>query len=381
MLNKNTRLLAVLLTAFFLCGLYGSAGAARTVVTYLTKDQVQVIVDARINELVPPMIAEAIKSAPIPEPEPEPIIEPEPTPEPAPEPAPTPVYDANVKDYGAKGDGVSDDTLSINKAITAVPSGIVFIPNGTYKISSSINLKSNITLQMESGTILKTSNTGAINLINIGEGISNAAVTGGVLEGPNAGMAENYNQGILLWRNCQNITVKNVEIRYFMCDGIYIGAWTDTELCPNGLLIEGCYIHHCGRNGISIISHRNATYRDNEISFIGLTNTATSTGAGIKFEVNSSGGKNWVGENILVEGNNIHDCHIFGLMVSDYWDRSNPYHPVSITVQNNTVHDNATLGKGSYTINANNCLEFTTYTASRWVKWDGISYSSGLKTW
>lgn len=48
-----------------------------------------------------------------------------------------------VKDYGAKGDGVTDDTAAINSAITAVStsgsSRIVYFPEGTYKISSAIN--------------------------------------------------------------------------------------------------------------------------------------------------------------------------------------------------------------------------------------------------
>ncbi len=47
----------------------------------------------------------------------------------------------NVKDpaYGAKGDGITDDTAAINSAITAAASGgIIFFPFGTYIISSSL---------------------------------------------------------------------------------------------------------------------------------------------------------------------------------------------------------------------------------------------------
>lgn len=47
----------------------------------------------------------------------------------------------NVKDFGAKGDGETDDTEAIQSAINS--SDIVFIPKGTYKISQTINLKIN----------------------------------------------------------------------------------------------------------------------------------------------------------------------------------------------------------------------------------------------
>lgn len=44
----------------------------------------------------------------------------------------------SVKDFGAKGDGVTDDTSAINAAFTAVGGGTVFIPAGIYKISAPI---------------------------------------------------------------------------------------------------------------------------------------------------------------------------------------------------------------------------------------------------
>ncbi len=48
---------------------------------------------------------------------------------------------ANVKDFGAVGDGVADDTKAIQAAITATNSGAVFIPPGRYLISDYLRIE------------------------------------------------------------------------------------------------------------------------------------------------------------------------------------------------------------------------------------------------
>lgn len=47
----------------------------------------------------------------------------------------------NVKDYGAAGNGTTDDTGAINSALSAATSadgGVVYFPAGTYLISSAL---------------------------------------------------------------------------------------------------------------------------------------------------------------------------------------------------------------------------------------------------
>lgn len=48
----------------------------------------------------------------------------------------------NVKDYGATGDGTTNDTLAIQTAIDAAGSGIVFFPQGTYIVTDELKVKS-----------------------------------------------------------------------------------------------------------------------------------------------------------------------------------------------------------------------------------------------
>ena len=62
----------------------------------------------------------------------------------------------NIRNYGAKGDGKTLDTDSVNKAIesaAAAGGGTVFFPAGTY-LCFSIRLKNNITLYLDNGATI-----------------------------------------------------------------------------------------------------------------------------------------------------------------------------------------------------------------------------------
>ena len=65
----------------------------------------------------------------------------------------------DVKAFGAKADGKTQDRDAINKAIDAAVAaggGTVYFPAGTY-VSGSIHLRSNITLRLERGTVIEAS--------------------------------------------------------------------------------------------------------------------------------------------------------------------------------------------------------------------------------
>jgi hypothetical protein len=55
----------------------------------------------------------------------------------------------NVRDFGAKGDGVTDDTEAFQKALNSVAEkgGTVFVPVGNYLIKTHLNIPSNVTLE------------------------------------------------------------------------------------------------------------------------------------------------------------------------------------------------------------------------------------------
>ena len=63
--------------------------------------------------------------------------------------SPAPPSQVNVRDYGAKGDGVTDDTQAFTDAMAAVAEhgGTVSVPVGNYMIKSHISIPSKVTLE------------------------------------------------------------------------------------------------------------------------------------------------------------------------------------------------------------------------------------------
>jgi polygalacturonase len=64
----------------------------------------------------------------------------------------------NVKDFGAKGDNSANDSPAIDRAITAANNaggGTVEFPPGTYRSANTIHMKSNVTLQVDSGATVR----------------------------------------------------------------------------------------------------------------------------------------------------------------------------------------------------------------------------------
>jgi len=74
---------------------------------------------------------------------------------------------ANVKTFGAKGDGVADDTAAIQAAIDGTSTGILFFPKGTYRVTSTlaVSAKNSLTLVGEGsfyGTMIQSEHDGNV---------------------------------------------------------------------------------------------------------------------------------------------------------------------------------------------------------------------------
>ena len=62
-------------------------------------------------------------------------------------------YGKNAKRYGAKGDGVTDDSIALQHLLEE--GGTIYIPSGTYLLNNILNVYSNTHIIMDNDTILK----------------------------------------------------------------------------------------------------------------------------------------------------------------------------------------------------------------------------------
>jgi hypothetical protein len=197
----------------------------------------------------------------------------------------------NVKDFGAKGDGTTDDTVAIQNAINSIASGTIVIPNGTFIVHDiTIDSKSNIsficygTLKLIDNCpanqgILIINNSNAIQLdLNLNCNVQNNGVT-----------LKEQSHGVKILGST-NVTGKVIANN--VCgDAVYISN------SSNGISLDKLIVRNstdAGRNGISIINATNIRIKHFESINVG---TATMPGG---FDIEPNGATDII-KNVVVD--------------------------------------------------------------------------------
>ena len=158
----------------------------------------------------------------------------------------------DVRQFGAKGDGQSDDTKAIQAAIDAgIHGGAVFLPPGVY-LSSELHLRPHVSLigiagwsyRSPGGSVIRLGDQNAASLLNI-TGAFGVSIDGLSLEGGNLG---GKTHGILLnkpdyGKEEDAFRIERSRIAHFSGDGVrLVRAWCFS--------IRHCMIAHNGGDGI-----------------------------------------------------------------------------------------------------------------------------------
>lgn len=156
----------------------------------------------------------------------------------------------NVKSFGVKGDGETDDTVNFQKAIDN--SNYLYVNSGTYMINSvsHLNLKSNFKLILDENAIIESIANNETNYaILYLNSISNVEISGGTIKGDRAthtGLSGEWGHCIHSV-NSNDIVINNIKLIDAWGDGLYVNGGAN-------FITENVIVDNCRRNGYSIIS-------------------------------------------------------------------------------------------------------------------------------
>jgi hypothetical protein len=116
----------------------------------------------------------------------------------------------SVTNYGAVGNGTTDDTTAIHAARTAAGvGGTVFFPPGTYLVSGLTASVVGQTWELAAGATVKAA-SGAANILAITA--DDVMVTGGVFDGANQAPSSDWARKGIFVNAADGVTIRNVEI-------------------------------------------------------------------------------------------------------------------------------------------------------------------------
>lgn len=260
----------------------------------------------------------------------------------------------NVNDYGAKGDGITDDTQAIQKAIDAAAAaggGQVYLAGGTYIVSGdgkandgALQIKSDVTLagagagvttlKLADGSahnvngIVRTAaddsvhNFGATGLTIDGNSANTTGTVNGLVTGDNAGHATGKDSGF---------TLKGVEFKNNSGNGLAIGKQT------GDITVNDSSAHNNGADGFhGFLSYGKLDSNhesDKDLAKISFANNSAYANGGDGVDVNAD---HYAAE---LTASDVHDNGQNGIYAHGTGFQYEPFY-----IEGGTAHDNAGNG-------------------------------------
>ena len=279
---------------------------------------------------------------------------------------PMPEVIVNVKDHGAVGDGVTDDTEAFKKALAKLNAGEGFyIPSGRYLLSGNITFtKSNITVfgdGKKSSQIFYTKEQGSYDSMLRASLFTFSRVNGLVVRdlfleygGDFRPAAEQTLTGLvngIYLFGCNNVKIMGIEAFRFNYAGVFLGSGSD-------YLVENCDLHHNRVAGllykdVSDVLIQKNTFNHNGSEPDGGTGygcvaTSSAKAHGVKV-INNVANYNYrkgidvhSGSKILIDSNKCHANRLYGIYAEGTTTSE-------ITITNNKITGmtsaNTTLGE------------------------------------
>jgi len=197
----------------------------------------------------------------------------------------------DVRNYGAVGDGVHDDTTAFRTAISALPStgGTIHVPAGVYLIDPvrRVTLRSRMHLRLADGAVLKAkANAEDRSYVLMVHKISDVEISGGEILGDrdrHLGTTGEWGHGIMV-RGASRVTIRDMLIRKCWGDGISIAATVpvpgEVQIASVDVIISNIASIGNRRGGMSVGQSRGVKVYNSEFSYT----SGTTPGCGINIE-------------------------------------------------------------------------------------------------
>ena len=162
--------------------------------------------------------------------------------------------------YGAKGDGITDDTEAMQTCFSS--NRFIYIPDGEYCVKgiwskgSSVNPISNSHILLSSKANIKVIPTSSSTYCGLHlDNVENVIIEGGKITGDwdaHLGEKGEHGHGIKVSHSA-NITIKDMEITNCWGDSIYVGTTYKNEKEKSyNVRVLNCILHDSRRQGLSV---------------------------------------------------------------------------------------------------------------------------------
>jgi len=271
----------------------------------------------------------------------------------------------NVKDYGAVGNGTTNDTAAVLLAIADSAGKVLLWPAGTYLINNNTvrPISNSAWCLTPSATITNVTTSAVYVMIQI-DGVSNFAIYGGgtiqgyVVNNPaaNAISVDITNSAATV--NTKNILIDNINFTNSNGECIFIGSGGGPSVGCRNVTVNNCKITGARRNGIAVGAANFVTITNNEIS-----NTFNPDHVEICSGIDVEPLTGQLATNIYIANNYIYGNHGCGISIYGGVGGSVGAEAITnVSINDNTLNDNC---KGGLSVSSTLVASLETTTTAR----------------